>query len=91
MGYNTATDLAELDISLEDSIRYHLTGNFFPSIPSWMVQPCVDAINACNDGDSETMIKLPQPIYRGKDTAPAYVIVEAHHLEPWLTYTDWSE
>ena len=83
----TGLDLADTEISLEDSIRHHLTGNFSPSIPSNMVQPCVDAINACNDGDSEAMVKLPKNVYRGKNFAPAYVIVEAHQLEPWLTNT----
>lgn len=84
MGYSTAQDLAGLDISLQDSIRYHLTGNFYPPIPSYMVQPCIDAIDAYNNEDYDKLIKLPHAVYNGKDEAPAYRIVEAHHLEAWL-------
>ena len=85
MGYNTAVELAGLGISLEDSIRFHLTGNFFPSIPSWMVQPCIEAIDAYNNGKPNKLIKLKHAVYEGyKDKAPALAIIEQHHLEPWL-------
>lgn len=97
MGYNTAVDLAQSGFfTMEDSVRYHLSGNFFPSIPSYMVQPCIDAIEAYNNGDSEELIKLPLPVYQGnKDLAPAISIIRAHHLEPWLSEfednDDWEE
>ena len=95
MGYSTALDLAGLDISLEQSISYHLQGNHYPSVPLYMVQPCIDAIEAYNNGDYEELIKLPHPIYNGKAEAPAYKIIEAHHLEAWLYEAedcdDWED
>jgi len=35
MGYNTALDLADLD--LEQGIAYHLQGNHYPPVPLSMV------------------------------------------------------
>jgi hypothetical protein len=88
MGYSTAQDLAGSGISLEQSIAYHLQGNHFPSVPLYMVQPCIDAIEAYLDEDYDRLIKLPQPVYQGnKDIAPASAIVSAHHLDAWV-YND---
>lgn len=85
MGYNTAVDLAST-LSLRQSIQLHLTTNHYPPVPSSMVEPCVEAINACVDGDDDEMlIQLPGGVFwRGHDTAPAWAIVEAHHLQPWI-------
>lgn len=85
MGYSTALDLASSGVSLEQSIAYHLQGNHFPSVPLYMVQPCIDALEAYDEGDYDKLIKLPHPIYNGKDEAPAYKIIEAHHLDAWLS------
>jgi hypothetical protein len=50
-----------------------------------MVQPCIDAIDAYYEEDYNKLIKLPEPItWRGKDSAPAYAIIEGHHLDAWL-------
>ena len=84
MGYNTALDLANSGVSLEQAIGWHLQGNHYPSVPLYMVQPCIDAIEAYNEGAYDKLIKLPHPIYKGKDEAPAYKIIEAHHLDAWL-------
>jgi hypothetical protein len=50
-----------------------------------MIEPCVLAIEAVNEGNSEADIDLPEGIlYRGEMSAPAWAIVDGHHLEPWL-------
>jgi hypothetical protein len=50
-----------------------------------MVEPCIEAIYAVAEGDTHKSIQLPKGVFwRGYPTAPAYTIVEAHHLEPWL-------
>jgi hypothetical protein len=83
MGYNTALDLAELD--LEQGIAYHLRGNHYPPVPLSMVQPCIDAIDAYYDEDYNKMIEMPEGVsYRGSKFAPASAIIEQHHLESWL-------
>lgn len=89
MGANFAIDLATSDLSLEDQIRYHLTGNFYPPIPAAMVGTCTAAIIAVNEYDPYREIELPDGVtYRGSDTAPASEIVEQHRLGAWLDYED---
>ena len=85
MGSTTAQDLAENVIDIRQSIGYHLRGNHYPPVPLTMVEPCIEAIYAVDDGDTHKSIQLPKGIFwKGYPTAPAYAIVEAHHLEPWL-------
>lgn len=89
MGSNFATDLAEMDLglSLENAIAIHLQANHYPPVPSSMVQPCIDAINAYNDEDYNRLISLPEPItWRDQNSAPAHAIVEAHHLDAWINH-----
>ena len=89
MGSNFATELADEDLfpelDLETAIGYHLQGNHYPPVPLSMVQPCIDAIDACYDEDYQRLIDLPAPItWRGESKAPAHAIVDAHHLDAWL-------
>ena len=86
MGYNTAIDFAEnLDITLEQAIGYHLQGNHYPPVPLSMVQPCIDAIDAYYEDDAMREISMPIGVmYKGRMTAPAWAIIEQHHLDAWL-------
>jgi len=86
MGSNFATDLAEnIDISLEQAIGYHLQGNHYPPVPLSMVQPCVEAIDAAYEDDFNREIEMPEGVsYKGRTTAPAWAIIEQHHLSAWL-------
>lgn len=86
MGSNFATDLAEnIDITLEQAIGYHLQGNHYPPVPLSMVQPCIDAIDAYYDGNPLRQIEMPEGIsYKGMSHAPAFAIIEQHHLNAWL-------
>jgi hypothetical protein len=86
MGSNFATDLAEnIDISLESAIGMHLQSNHYPPVPLSMVQPCIEAIDAYYDEDFDKEIEMPEGVsYRGKTTAPAWAIIEQHHLSAWL-------
>ena len=90
MGYTTALDLSEnLDITLEQSIGYHLQGNHYPPVPLSMVQPCIDAIDAYYDEDYNKLIEMPEGVsYKGDSHAPAWAIIEQHHLEAWLPECD---
>jgi len=90
MGMNTALDLAEnLDISLEQAIGYHLQGNHYPPVPLSMVQPCIEAIDAYHENDAMRQIEMPEGVfYKGNTTAPAWAIIEQHHLDAWLPQDD---
>ena len=86
MGSNFAQDLAEnIDISLEQAIGYHLQGNHYPPVPLSMVEPCIEAIDAYYEDDFNKEIEMPEGItYKGRTTAPAWAIIEQHHLSAWL-------
>lgn len=86
-----AEDLAggELGLSLESAISLHLTSNHYPPVPTSMVLPCIEAIYAINEGEGSREIALPEGVsWRGQDTAPAYALAEAHHLDAWLGEED---
>ena len=86
MGYNTAIDFAgNIDLSLEQAIGYHLQGNHHPPVPLSMVQPCIEAIDAYYEDDVEKQIAMPEGVsYKGMKTAPAWAIIDQHHLHAWL-------
>ena len=86
MGHNFATELATMDtMSLEQQINLHLQYNFYPPVPSSMVQACVEAINAYWNEDIYAEIEMPQGVqYRNSNFAPAHAIVEQHRLYPFI-------
>ena len=93
MGSNFATEMADgtlddlgIHLDLETQIGIHLQGNHNPPVPSSMIQPCIEAIDAVNDaGLWDLEIPLPEGVlWRGLNTAPASAIIEAHHLNAWL-------
>ena len=90
MGYSTALGLvSNTHLTIEQAIEIHLTHNHYPPIPPMMVKPCVEAIQAVNEGDGGRIISLPDGVwYMGQRSANAWVIVQQHHLEPWLEDED---
>ena len=86
MGMNTAIDLAEnLDMTLEGAIGMHLQANHYPPVPLSMVTPCIEAIDAYYEDDFNKEIEMPEGVsYKGRTTAPAWAIIEQHHLNAWL-------
>jgi hypothetical protein len=86
LGRIQADDLASMDaLTLDQAIGYHLQGNHYPPVPLIMVQPCVEAIYAVNDWRSDESINLPEGVfYKGESSAPAWAIVEQHHLDAWV-------
>ena len=85
MGSTFATELANGELDLSTAIGIHLTSNHYPPVPTSMVLPCIEAIEAYNEGETDREIGMPEGItYKGFNTAPAWAIVEQHHLEAWL-------
>ena len=94
MGRNMATELANgtLNLTMADSIAMHLRVNHYPPVPTSMVQPCIDAIDAYWEDDFNREIELPEGVlWRGNENAPAYAIIESHHLEAWCQYDEEYE
>lgn len=86
MGSVTAIGLADTVLDLETQLLYHLQGNHYPPVPKEMVTPCIEAIDAAYDEDYDRMIDMPmvgdfQITYKGSKQAPAYAIIQQHHLE----------
>ena len=90
MGRNFAEDLALMpDLSMESAIGMHLRANHYPPVPLSMVSVCIEAIDAYWEEDLNREVELPEGIsWRGKDSAPAYAIIESHHLESWCMETE---
>jgi len=85
MGYNTALGIAENGaITMEQQLAWHLQGNHYPPVPLSMIQPCIDAIDAYWEDDFDREIPMPEGVsYKGFDVAPAWAIIEQHHLNAW--------
>ena len=75
-----------IHLDMETQIGIHLSSNHYPPVPSSMVKPCIEAIDAVNDlGLWNALIELPEGVtWRGRTTAPAHALIEAHHLDAWL-------
>ena len=87
MGSNFANDLALADnLDIETQVGIHLKSNHYPPVPDFMIAPCVEAIDAVNDaGLWDLEIPMPEGVtYKGLTTAPAWAIIEQHHLNAWL-------
>jgi hypothetical protein len=91
MGSNLAYELSEglLDLDLNTQLEIHLQSNHYPPVPVSMVEPCIEAIDAYYDEDYDRLITMPEGVkYKGLDTAPAWAIIEQHHLDAWLPECD---
>lgn len=93
MGSNLATEMADgtladlgINLTIEQQIGIHLSSNHYPPVPSMMITPCIEAIDAVNDaGLWDLEIPMPEGVsYKGRDTAPAHAIIKQHHLDAWL-------
>ena len=86
MGRGFAVDIANMEgISMKAGIEIHLTSNFYPPVPASMAQPCIEAIDAYWDDDTDRFIPMPDGVfYKGMSHAPAYAIVKQHKLYPWI-------
>ncbi len=50
-----------------------------------MVEPCIEAIDAYYEEDFDRAIEMPEGVsYKGQTHAPAWAIIEQHHLGAWL-------
>ena len=84
MGHAQALEMATSGADIDIVLGWHLQSNHYPPVPLSMVAPCKAAIDAYWDDDSDREIDLPEPVlYKGKTTAPAWAIIEAHHLGAW--------
>lgn len=95
MGRQYAEGIAATDISLEQQIKWHLTGNFYPRHDIRLVDVAVKSINIYNDnkwdieyGDFSSLneeLPLAEGIeFRGKNTITPSECIEVLRLDTWL-------
>ena len=88
MGSLQAMEMAEM-LEIESAIAWHLQSNHYPPVPASMVPACIEAINSVNSGNTydgwHKVIQLPEGVrYLGSTSAPAWAIIDQHHLDPWV-------
>lgn len=98
MGSLQAQEFAALtesgEVSLQQSLAWHLRANHYPPVPISMIEPCIQAIEIANaaqwgDADLDDRVELPQGVlWRGQESAPAWAIIEGHHLD---AFVEWEQ
>lgn len=85
MGQQSLDGMLEYGQDIRVVLGWHLSSNHFPPVPASMIDPCLAAIDAYFEDDLDREIELPEETsWRGKSTAPAWAIIEGHHLEGFL-------
>lgn len=74
------------ELSIDEQLEWHLRGNHYPPVPVAMVSICRDVIDHVNKGgDINAHYRMPEgSTWRGQNSAPAWAIIEGHHLESWI-------
>jgi hypothetical protein len=99
MGSVTALGIIDSVLDLETQLKYHLQGNHYPPIPTIMVQPCIEAIDAAYDEDWDRKINLPydgvdkdgepfQITWKGNTWTTASMLIEHAHLQWFIEPSD---
>ena len=94
MGSTMARDLAdngdEYGLTIDNALAIHLRSNHYPPVPLTMVAVCVKAIDSYNANfNGDELIELPEGVsWRGNTSAPAWAIIEGHHLNAWCDSED---
>ena len=85
MGLINAIGITATELTLEDQIGWHFSGNCYPPIPKIMIPVAIEAINACWEEDYSRMITLPDGIqFRDSSKSiSASQAVESLRLEAW--------
>ena len=85
MGSLQASEMAER-LSFDQSLRWHLAYNHFPSVSLDFVDSCKQAINSGKTEQWDRLIELPN----GK-LLTATEVIEGLHLWNWLEDVDGME
>ena len=86
MGRLSLVEAIEWTETVDEALKWHLSTNHYPPVPSSMIAVCKEVILWANeDGDPNQEFALPKDVsYKGSTTAPAWAIIEGHHLDSFL-------
>ena len=83
MGYMSALSMAAaVDdglASLREAMVWHLRSNHYPPVSLVMVEPCLAAILAANEGEAARLVELP-----GGSAIEAWHLIELLHLDAFV-------
>ena len=69
----------------DTALRWHLSSNHYPPIPSVMIAPCKTAIANANADEWDALIELPDGVvWRGQTTCPTHALIEHAHLHGFI-------
>ena len=90
MGRMALDGMLEMSTNRRVTLSWHLQSNHYPPPPAFMVDVAEAAIDACNEGDYERLIELPNGAEHRRygSKVPANVIVESLHLDAFLDEED---
>ena len=102
MGRMYAEGIAGTDISLEQQIKWHLTGNFYPRHDVRLVDVAVKSINIYNENkwdiefNDNSCLDQELPLaegieFRGKTTITPAECIEVLRLDTWLESIEEEE
>jgi len=81
VGLSTALEIADMDIPIEEQVRFHLMTNIFPRPPVSMVAVAIEAIELYLEDKPYATIELPEGItFRGSNKGDAIAIIDAYRL-----------
>lgn len=73
-------------ISLDQALHWHLQSNHYPPVPPEMVAVAKRAIRACESGDYNRRVRLPEGVQHRRygRLVPAFVVAEYLHLDAFI-------
>lgn len=79
MGYDIGRIISKSDLSLEEKLDWHLSGNHHPPVDKAFIPVAIAAIELAEKGDFSTSLSMPNGLTRS-----VKFIVENLHLEPFV-------
>lgn len=85
MGSLQAQEFAEL-ADIDTALHWHARGNHYPPLTPNLIPVWKEVIKWVNEGKSvDQTFALPREVsWKGNNSAPAWAIIEGHHLAPWI-------
>jgi hypothetical protein len=84
MGSQFASEIVELDMTLERQLAIHFSSNCYPPIPRQMIPTAITAIDAYWEEEVEKELDLPEGVtFRGQTTVKAWQVINAYYLGAW--------
>lgn len=85
MGLTNLLGIIDSDLPFAEQVKWHLTSNCYPPVPSTFHPACLLAIKLVADGEGQSKVSLPSGVfYRGEAEAPAEAIVDNFRLYPFV-------